>query len=47
MEAFTKSTTEYISSNPFAPKQDLRQQKASKPGKRPRIQKPVYSVRLN
>lgn len=47
MEAFSKSTTEYVSSNPFAPKQDLRQQMSTKPGKRPRIQKPVYSVRLD
>lgn len=46
MEANSKSGNEYISTNPFASKDNQGRQPSTKEGKRPRIQKPVYSVRL-
>jgi len=49
MKFNTNSDQAYISSNPFAAKENrdaTKIQQPAKAGKRPRILKPVYSVRL-
>ena len=49
METNSNSDKSYINTNPFANKKDAsaeQRQAVSKAGKRPRIQKPVYTVRF-
>jgi hypothetical protein len=48
MEKNSKSDKAYINTNPFASQKDTIAQSrvVSKEGKRPRIQKPVYTVRF-